>query len=1204
MSAAADIARTPRGKLFRKYALLCILLVAVALIVNSAVDFWFSYEESKAALVSVQQEKADAAAQRIEGFIGEIERQIGWTTHAQWAAGSLDQRRFDFVRLLRQVPAITEIAELDGAGLEQLRVSRLSMDVVGSGKDLSSTPAFTEARAHGVWFSPVYFRKESEPYMTLAMARAGRNAGVTVAEINLKLIWDVITALRIGQGGYAYVVDRRGRLIAHPDLSLVLRDTDFSRLAQVAAALAPDGGGGAAEADSFAGRPVLTAHATIAPLGWIVFVEVPLAEAFAPLYGTAWRSGVVLAGALVVAALAALGLARRMTGPIRALQEGAARIGAGELDRRLDIRTGDELEGLAGQFNRMAADLQASYAELEGKVAARTAELSEALEQQTATADVLQVINASPGDLAPVFDAMLERATRLCDAAYGVLWMYDGEGFRVAAERGVPPLFSAFLAANPDRPIPGIGLSPAHQRILDGEDVVQFDDVAAEEGGESKHPLRRGTVALGGARTLVCVALRNDERVLGHFTIFRQEVRPFADKQIALVQNFAAQAVIAIENARLLGELQTRTGELAERNSAYSEQVEYQGATIDILKVMSASTSDTQPVFDIILRRAMQLCNCEFGHIAEMEGELLYLRASFGWSPELMEAYRGQYPMRPTREFAFQRSILDGEIVLIRNADETPVFHESARRLGHKSQLSVPLMRDGVAIGTIAVASLAYDAFSDAQIELLKTFAEQAVIAIGSVATFRALQDRTAELSRSVAELQALEEVLRAVNASLDLETVLSTIIERAVPLVQADEGMIYEFDSDEEVFVPKAAIGMSEERIATLRERRIRIGETYLGRSALLRTPVHLEDVQRDSSIADIGDAMQGVHAVLAVPLLREADVVGALVIRRRTEGAFTPATVALMQTFAAQCVLAIENARLFDAASRARAASEATLADLRAAQDRLVQSEKMASLGQLTAGIAHEIKNPLNFVSNFSSLSTELIAELLDLLGPAPLDAAARAEIEEITGMLKGNLEKVVQHAKRADGIVRNMLLHSREGGGERRSVDLNATVDEALNLAYHGARAETPGFNIALERHYDPQAGELELYPQEFTRVLLNLFSNGFYAATHRPDAGEGGFQPTLSVTTEARPREVVIRVRDNGAGIPDTVKARMFEPFFTTKPAGEGTGLGLSLSHDIVVKQHGGSIAVDSAPGAFTEFTIRLPRTRPAAKASAA
>jgi signal transduction histidine kinase len=276
-------------------------------------------------------------------------------------------------------------------------------------------------------------------------------------------------------------------------------------------------------------------------------------------------------------------------------------------------------------------------------------------------------------------------------------------------------------------------------------------------------------------------------------------------------------------------------------------------------------------------------------------------------------------------------------------------------------------------------------------------------------------------------------------------------------------------------------------------------------------------------------------------------------------------------------------------------------SLEELRAAQDRLIQTEKLASLGQLTAGIAHEIKNPLNFINNFSALSSELIDELNDVLMHAALDDKMREEIDELTHMLKGNLEKVVQHGRRADSIVKNMLLHSREGLGEQRQADINAIVEESLNLAYHGARAEKSGFNITLRRDFDPTAGLIDLFPQEITRVFLNLISNGFYAATKRKKAGDEAFEPTLSATTKSLGNKVEIRIRDNGTGIPLEVKEKMFDPFFTTKPAGEGTGLGLSMSHDIVVKQHGGKIDVVTEPGSFTEFIITLPRAA-AAKAS--
>jgi signal transduction histidine kinase len=279
-------------------------------------------------------------------------------------------------------------------------------------------------------------------------------------------------------------------------------------------------------------------------------------------------------------------------------------------------------------------------------------------------------------------------------------------------------------------------------------------------------------------------------------------------------------------------------------------------------------------------------------------------------------------------------------------------------------------------------------------------------------------------------------------------------------------------------------------------------------------------------------------------------------------------------------------------------------SLEELRAAQDRLVQTEKLASLGQLTAGIAHEIKNPLNFVNNFSAVSVDLIDEMQESLQELRLDEDKRAELNQLAETLRGNLDKVIQHGKRADAIVKNMLLHSRQGSGEHRSVDVNALVEESLNLAYHGARAEKPDFNITLKRSFDPNAGEIDVFPQEITRVLLNLISNGFYAATKRKAQVDGnGYEPTLAAATEDLGDSVEISIRDSGTGIPPEVKEKIFNPFFTTKPAGEGTGLGLSLSYDIVVKQHGGSIQVDTQPGEFTEFKVILPRMAATSKAGA-
>jgi signal transduction histidine kinase len=355
--------------------------------------------------------------------------------------------------------------------------------------------------------------------------------------------------------------------------------------------------------------------------------------------------------------------------------------------------------------------------------------------------------------------------------------------------------------------------------------------------------------------------------------------------------------------------------------------------------------------------------------------------------------------------------------------------------------------------------------------------------------------------------------------------------------------------------------------------------------------------DIENESGVSQAIKDMaraRGYRSIVVVPMLREGRAIGTIGISRAEAGAFTDSQVNLLKTFADQAVIAIENARLFEEVQARSRQLAKSLNDLHAAQDRLVQTEKLTSLGQLTAGIAHEIKNPLNFVNNFAALSTDLTDELNDVLAPVVLPDGVRGEVDELRGLLKDNLQKIVQHGKRADSIVKNMLLHSRGGGGEQWPTNVNALVEESLNLAYHGARAENPQFSVTLRREFDPDAGTVDLFPQEISRVLLNLISNGFYAMTRRCSEDGPGFDPVLGASTRSHDKYLEIRIRDNGGGIPPEVKEKIFNPFFTTKPPGEGTGLGLSISHDIVVKQHGGRIDVESEPGAFTEFTIVLPR----------
>ncbi len=817
-------------------------------------------------------------------------------------------------------------------------------------------------------------------------------------------------------------------------------------------------------------------------------------------------------------------------------------------------------------------------------------ETREALERQTATAEILKVIASSPSDVQPVFEAIAASANRLIGGLSTAVYNRVGDAMHLSAFTRTSPAADAALTAS--SPL----LLSAHawgQRIRNGE-IVRIPDIDIEW---AALPSLREVARLRGFRSLLLVPLLRDRVPIGMINVARVEPGTFADHHVQLLQTFADQAVIAIENARLFNE--TR------------EALERQTATAEILKVIASSPSDVQPVFEAIATSANRLIGGFSTTVFRFIDGAQHLMAFTPTNAAADEALKASFPL-PVARFPPFELVRDGAVVQFADTEAESgvprVNRDIARLRGYRSMVFTPLMSNGASIGMISVTRKEPGTFAPHHVQLLQTFADQAVIAIENVRLFDEVQAKTGDLGEALQQQIATADVLKVISRSVfDLQTVLDTLVKSAYKLCGASVGLLY-LRSDE-AFECKAIAGVGVVEASLLfKGRPIRAGRGTAAERVILTGEVQsitdfFEDPDFDPKVKEMiqnaagsGSSINQIRSTLAVPMTRDGAVIGVIAIARPQTGPFPPRQIELLQTFADQAVIAIENVRLFDEVKARTRELAASLDDLRTAQDRLVQTEKLASLGQLTAGIAHEIKNPLNFVNNFSALSAELIDELNDVLAPATLDGPTRQEVDDLTQMLKANLEKVVQHGKRADSIVKNMLLHSREGSGEHRPADINALLDESLNLAYHGARAERPQFNVTLQRSFDEMAGMVELFPQEITRVFLNLISNGFYAVAQRgAETGNSDFEPVLSATTRSLGNAVEIRIRDNGIGIPAAVKQKMFNPFFTTKPAGEGTGLGLSMSHDIIVKQHGGSIDVETEPGRFTEFTIVLPRT---------
>jgi GAF domain-containing protein len=760
-------------------------------------------------------------------------------------------------------------------------------------------------------------------------------------------------------------------------------------------------------------------------------------------------------------------------------------------------------------------------------------ETKEALERQTATAEILKVISASPTDTQPVFDTIAERALKLCEADISAVSRVDGEVIDLVATHGVrPEAVEAIRRVFPMRP----GDETVMSRAVRSGALVHIADVLAD-------PLyaAKDAAATAHFRGSLGVPMLREGQVIGVIFVARAKPGRFSDKQVELVRTFAGQAVIAIENVRLFNETK--------------EALERQTATAEILDVISRSQTDVQPVFDTIAVNTLKLCDASYSVVLRFDGELLHIAALHNVMPEEADAIRNAFPMPLSRGGATPRAILDRKIVHISDIREDPEYKLAglAQAANYRSILAVPMLHAGNPVGAITVTRAQPTAFPEQQLALLKIFADQAVIAIENVRLFKELQAQTQALTRSVGQLTALGEVGQAISSTLDLETVLKTIVSRAVQLTGLDGGSIYEYDERAEEFRLRATENVDEEYLAVLRATPIRKGEGAVGRAALTGEPVQIPDVQDGSYKSRLRDALirAGYRAVLVVPLRREDHVIGALSVTRKTLGPFAPEIVELLKTFATQSAMAMQNARLY------REIAE------KGKQLELASQHK----SQFLASMSHELRTPLNAILGFN----EMILD--EIYGPVAPDVRSPLEEMQASGkhllrLINNVLDLAKIEAGRMELSLQDYSVHDTVGSvhstlrsiAAEKGLEFLATVPNDLPLA-HG-----DGGRIA--------------------QCLMNLAGNSLKFTK----AGK------VEISVETRGELLIYRVTDTGIGIPPDKIDSLFTEFKQTDAtiASEygGTGLGLSISKKFI-EMHGGRIWIESELGKGSAFIIEVP-----------
>jgi len=772
-------------------------------------------------------------------------------------------------------------------------------------------------------------------------------------------------------------------------------------------------------------------------------------------------------------------------------------------------------------------------------------ETKEALERQTATSEILRVIASSPTDVQPVFDAIAQSATRLCGGLFGSVYQFDGTLIHMVAHHNYPSAALEFSQRTfPTRPSRHLFTTRA---VLTGApvnipDVLKDPDYAA-------HDVMRAS----GFRSVLTIPMRRGGVTVGAITIWHADIGPFTDKHVTLLGTFADQAVIAIENVRLFKELEAKNADL-------TEALARQTATSEVLKVISRSTFNLQPVLDTLVENATRLCGASTGLIWRFDGEVFRLKANYGLSGEAKEFWE-RNPHRPGRGSLTGRAALERRPIHIPDVLADPEYQRAeGQRVGrYRALLGVPMLREGALIGVFSLERTEAQAFTDKQIELVATFADQAVIAIENVRLLTELQSRTQELARSVEELQALGEVSRAVSSTLDLEVVLSTVVARAVQLSAASGGgVIYEYDDDTEEFRVRATHGMEAALSKALQEAPIRLGEGAMGQAGLTQAPVQSADIQDEHTVvlARVRPVLTeaGYRSLLAMPLLLEQRIMGGLVVWRRESGLFDPAIVNLLQTFATQSALAIQNARLFR-----------ELAD-KSHQLEVASQHK----SEFLASMSHELRTPLNAIIGFSEVLSERMF----------------GELNEKQEEYSKDIHASGQHLL---SLINDILDLSKIEAGrmelELSDFHLPTALDSALTLVRE--RAGRRG--IALQMNVDNRLGQIQADERKVRQVVLNLLSN---AIKFTPEGGR------IEVAAVPKDGLVEVSVSDTGVGIAPEDQDAIFEEFRqvgTADKKAEGTGLGLTLCRKFV-ELHGGRIWVKSQVGVGSTFTFTIPTRR--------